>query len=155
MILNNSKFHPPGYIPTEQEHRIAYLTYQLQYIYYEYLLGINMVRTGKMKDDCRKDIDGTQSLVERELSYIDKMFAGWRDDGSNEVWEIRYPYEEFKKNHIEHLSEAHCGDCTCAPAPCLRCHAEELYKIPYTATWCKSCEFYLYKDCEHHKKEVK
>ena len=146
-----NKFHPPDYIPTEQEHKIAYLTHMLEDIFYDYLLCINMVRTGQMKDNTRKDIDGTESLIERNLKQIDKMFEKWRDEGKSELWELDYPYEKFKKDFSEYLKEEHCGDCICVPCTCMRCFAEYFYKLESTVTWCKSCEFYVNKSCDHSR----
>jgi len=60
--------------------------------------------------------------------------------------------KEFKKDHVGYLSEEHAGDCTCLPFPCSRCHAEDLYGIVSTFTWCKSCEFYCNKTCKCQEK---
>lgn len=152
-FFSKNNYHPADYIPTEQEHRVAYLIYMLDDIYYSYLLGINMVRTGKIRDDLRKNIDGTESLIEADLNCIDEMFKNWRDKGTKEIWEANYDYEQFKKDHLQFLAEAHFGDCTCQPSSCMRCRAESLYKIPLTATWCKSCEFQGGKFCVHGKEK--
>jgi hypothetical protein len=128
---------PPGYKPTEQEHRIAYLTSCLNLIYYDVCMGINMVRTGKTKDDLRKDIDGTPSMMERDLQWMDKIFEKWEEpgNGDKEVWEAQLDYDTFKRDQEGYLEEAHCGDCTSVAMTCMRCYSEGLYKIPYTATW--------------------
>lgn len=125
---------PVAHVPTEQEHKIAYLTYVLDSVFYDYLLCINRVRTGKTKDDLRKNIDGTESLVERTLKSIDEIFEKHQDN--KKVWESWCDYEDFKKTWgMECLSSMHCGDCIAFPASCDRCTAELIYGIPCSATW--------------------
>lgn len=142
--MNAKDIHPPAYVPTEQEHRIAYLTFMLRDIVYDSLLSIHMIRTGKMKESAARSIEG-------ELKYFDDhLFDKWKDDGTKEAWECLRDYDEFKKNHTQDLAGKHCGDCTYCSAPCSRCQAEELYKIPSTVTWNGGHEGYKLL-CEYDK----
>ena len=144
-------FNPPSVAPTEEQHKIAYLTYMLEDIFYNYLLGINMVRTGKLSDNMREKIDGTKSLIEQDLKCIDAMFEKYSET-NKPIWETIYSFEDFKREISSSLHEPHCGDCTCVCAPCCRCQAEELYKIPSTVTWCR-CLFYKdkHQKCKEHQ----
>jgi hypothetical protein len=126
---------PPIKMPTEEQHKIAWLTWHLNDIYYDDLLGINMVRTQTMRDDLRKNIDGTPSLIERDLQILDSKFDKWRKSGDKEIWEVIYSFDKFKQDKEADLSDIHCGDCTAVPSPCLRCHAEDLYNLPNSRSW--------------------
>jgi hypothetical protein len=141
-----SKFKPPAYVPTEQEHKIAYLSWALDDVYYNDLLRINMYRTGKLTNSSAEE----PTKVEAVLVSFDELFDKWRKSGNKEVWELFWPYEEFKTHHTEALADEHCGDCTCVPCPCSRCSAETLYNVPSTVTWC-SCEFHGQPKCDKCK----
>ena len=96
-----SKYHPPDYIPTERENRIAFLHYALSI------------------------------------------------DDFGRMWLGQFTYQNFKDKWLPVLQEEHCGDCVCVPSSCSRCWAEHIYQLQSTVTWCKSCEFLKFKDCEH------
>jgi hypothetical protein len=131
-----NKIHPPAHIPTEQEHRIAYLTSCLNDIFYGDLMEINLFRTGKFLN-VAKNASSITSQIEPALRHVDKIFEKWEEDGDKEIWENMIDYEKFKIDCLKYLSGYHCGDCTAVAASCMRCYAEDLYKIPYTANWNK------------------
>ena len=120
-----SIIRPPAYVPTEQEHKIAYLTYMLDYITCESLLSVWMSRNGQLKEEY-----GKQELD----SLLSGLFDNW-DKSGNQPWECLRGYNDFKQQYVIDLAEAHCGDCVCVSCPCSRCWAEDRYKIPNTATW--------------------
>jgi hypothetical protein len=125
---------PSVYTPTEQEHRVAYLNCVLETIVYDYLLSIQMIKDGKMKDDMREK-DGIKSYSKYELDNLLKgLFEKW-GDSEKEAWENLVDYDKFKQSMIENLSDFHCGDCISAPMTCVRCHAEDSYGIKNTVTW--------------------
>lgn len=117
--------NPPGHQPTEEEFRIAYLTYVLQYLCYELLLD----------------------MQPQDVKIIENMFCGDEDD-EREVWERKFPYEDFRKRYLKYLRSEHHGDCICQAITCTRCLAEELFNIPSTVDWCR-CYFYKYDDHKH------
>lgn len=149
--MGNDIFHPPTYIPSDQEHKLAYRKYMLESIFYDYLLGINMARGGKF-GKMRSDQPTDAEYIEKELSYIDTRFNKWRDAGEGkDVWEYFRSFEDFKKWSADAFSGPHDGDCVKQPAPCSRCHMEEFYELQSTVIWC-SCIFYKNKTCEKCKK---
>lgn len=71
--------NPPGHQPTEEEFRIAYLTYVLQYLCYELLLD----------------------MQPQDVKIIENMFCGDEDD-EREIWERKFPYEDFRKRYLKY-----------------------------------------------------
>lgn len=133
MVIN--KFHPPVYIPTEQEHKIAYLKDSLENFSDTVLSLFN------------PDWDKYENIKAAAKIDIQKRIDKYRKDGTP-IWKSGPTYEDFKELHSQALSEEHCGDCTLQSAPCSRCWSESLYEITSTATWCSSCEFQNSKYCD-------
>lgn len=44
----------------------------------------------------------------------------------------------FHRVYVDGLSDSHAGDCTAFACSCMRCHAEEMFKVPDTAIWNKA-----------------
>lgn len=132
------RIQPPPYKPTEQEHKIAYLTHMLDEICWSYLLSIKMRKKDYDTYDLGKKyqrfggrfLNSKQEVLEDMMYELQDFFdrAFKEDAGENEPWENILPYEEFKQTWGgEYLAEPHQGDCIAFPAPCVRCHAEEKY----------------------------
>jgi hypothetical protein len=137
MNLTSEQLKPPAYVPTEQEHRIAYLKQVLETVVYDTLLPLHMGREG---DIVALTPERRAEEVEEWLGVIDGWFKRWEDGDPNKtLWELVFPYDSFKARMISNLADRHGGDCIYAPSSCVRCYAEELYEILPTATWCKEC----------------
>lgn len=127
-----ARLNPPVGIITEEQHRKAYT---------KYVLGrldntlFSLAYHYKQKDDPTKMGNGFThaEMLDNELKYIAKKSDEWK--GQMEFYESWYPFEDFMKVWAVELVEPHCGDCTAVASPCSRCHAEEFYSIPNTATW--------------------
>jgi len=120
--LDNHPICPPPHIPTEQEHRIAWLTYCLERITDE-LMGVWLVRNGGIKNT-------TEDFYLKPL--LKGLFDGYDDV---DCWEKLHPYELFKKSYGADLASMHNGDCVACAITCSRCYAETLYKLDSTITW--------------------
>ena len=131
---------PESYVPTDIEHKAAYRLWLLQRIVDDYLLGINMARKGHFGEGLDPE------YAERELALLLSKLFDKEPSSDDEFWETMHSFDEFKKNHIRYLSEAHMGDCVCLPCSCSRCHAEQLYAVPLTATWSKHEGSALYRE---------
>ncbi len=131
----NHVIHPPAYKPTELEHRAAYLKWCLQDIVWENLLFIDMCRRGMFDNHPSLKTDPKVLAEERLQELLGGLFPVEDKDG--EPWERRFPFEKFKVAHEGYLAEAHCGDCVAVACACARCQTEDLYKVPFTATWDK------------------
>ncbi len=136
--MTHHPIHPPGHMPTEVEHRAAYYLWVLKDIVYDSLLAIHMARTGQFGPVGSASKEGEDAYAERRLQELLKSLFDSDKESKNpewESWEHRWPYEKFKADWGSALVDSHCGDCTAVAAPCLRCHAEDLYGVPGTATW--------------------
>jgi hypothetical protein len=144
---NNPKYNPPGYVPTETEHKAAYRKMWLERILDDLTL-IKLLRQNRIEPR-----NGPKT-VEDCLEKFDKMFTKWEENPDVDIWEAIYPYEEFEKASIAALNDFHEGSCICDPCACFRCYNEELYDIPSSVTWHK-CDFYLTEEskCEECRKE--
>ena len=127
MISAKERIQPLAYQATEIEHRCAYYRYLLENICDDILLEVDMASRGELKN----------TILEDSLKIIYKWYKKWREpeNANKEAWEVLRDYEEFKKNSIIDLSDAHCGDCVYIPTTCMRCYSERLYDIPNTTTW--------------------
>jgi hypothetical protein len=121
-----SILQPPAFVPTEQEHRIAYLTCVLNNVF-DYLFEFNFY----------KKIENKPDLAERALHRLINNTLGKaeKNDEKEHDWEYLLDYEEFKTSWGGSLSEMHGGDCTFFSGPCVRCHAEAIYSLKNSATW--------------------
>lgn len=119
---------PPPYAPTEKEHQLAYYKYMMDRVIYDELYGIQLDREGFPEKIGKPSVDYVKELD----NLLDKLFVNDRD---KEPLEKLHPYDKFKEWQLESLSDMHCGDCVAVPSSCMRCHAEDLYDIPDTATW--------------------
>ena len=61
----------------------------------------------------------------------------------------------FHTAYVDGLSDEHGGDCTAFPVSCMRCHAEEMFSIPYTARWGKSKGNSMIMRIINYQKEMK
>ncbi len=53
----------------------------------------------------------------------------YNDEGGKENSKIDKRVDEIMEYYVEALMDSHCGDCTCVPSSCDKCHAEELLGI--------------------------
>lgn len=56
----------------------------------------------------------------------------YNEEGGKENSKIDQRIDEIMEYYIDALKNAHCGDCTCVPSACDKCHAEELLGIHTT-----------------------
>ena len=83
--------------------------------------------TPKSGDQSRRYFELAQAVAHRALDITET-------DDDQEPWAAIAPrFDEFTTG----LAEAHTGDCTAVACPCLRCHAERLYRLPSTVSWNK------------------
>ncbi len=83
--------------------------------------------TPKPGDQAQRYFEFAQAVANRALDIADT-------DDDLEPWAAIAPrFDEFTAG----LKEPHTGDCTAVACPCLRCHAELLYRLPSTVTWGK------------------
>lgn len=66
------------------------------------------------------------------MNTINEKMDNMTDD--DEYWDVFAPNFNYIKDG---LKEQHAGDCTAIACTCIRCLAESMYKIDYTANWSK------------------
>lgn len=137
---------PPVYKPSENELVVAKAKYVFEnvlwsIIYYttEYF---KIVEGESNKNEMKKEM--IKKEVERYIEKWNKGMEVWSDDV--EFWDAFLPQDWFQRAFIDSLSDTHMGDCTGFPSTCMRCHAEELFNIPNTATWSGKSEGYRLHD---------
>lgn len=130
--------HPPAPAITEDQHKIAYYKYLLDYIVNENLLMADMCRQyqGNLAHLFTPE-EGTKSINR----LLDQLFKEQpNEDPSTEAWERIKTFEAFKKQSIECFNDPHGGDCTAVAASCIRCWVEDLYGFASTVTWANKHE---------------
>lgn len=132
------KLNPPAYQPTDDEIALAKARYafenEIWEVVYYLKMYIDCLEGNEMKHPYNKE--NVEKYAKNALKEWDEALNKWNDD--NDIWDCFISAEWFKAAYIDSLSDFHGGDCTAFPASCPRCHAEAMFKIPYTATWGKS-----------------
>lgn len=132
------KLCPPAYQPSPEEISLAKARYAFdneiwQTVYYLELY-INSLEGKEVKFPYTKE--SVEKEAKKALVDWHESLKKWNDD--NELWDCFVDEEWFKIVYIYGLSDQHSGDCTAFACSCSRCHAEGIFKIPYTANWSKS-----------------
>jgi hypothetical protein len=145
--------HPPPYVPTEQEHKLAYMKWMLERIVWDELLGIDMLRGDLLKKTVKPTVKqrlglDPQEWEKRLQSLLDRLFRPEKEHAPDaDAWENLLRFEDFKAESTKDLAGYHCGDCVAVACACIRCHLEDLYEIPSTVTWNGKHEgWYLYRE---------
>jgi hypothetical protein len=102
---------------------------------------------------CKIELDDFDKRILRKNVYIDMLEdiiidakdhleeAGGNYDKAVKILDTRFSDELTKEldekvqEHLEELNGCHAGDCTCAPASCLKCWAEEFAEVPDYWHW--------------------
>jgi hypothetical protein len=106
-----------------------------------------------------KDIEGWIKIRDPETTKRDAISMAkivWNKMQSQtddqEDWDIIDP--SFQKYVVEALSDMHGGDCTAVACSCMRCHAEGVFKVPYTANWDKGTGYKMEQEFLNLKKKL-
>jgi hypothetical protein len=84
----------------------------------------------KIKVEELQDRLGSVQMSLEDGEYLDrakKMAYSFEDFEENGVLNKRI--DKLFNWYVEALKDTHCGDCTCAPASCIKCRAEEILGI--------------------------
>jgi len=68
---------------------------------------------------------GWMHLNDKDEKWYDPKKA--RDELDHEYWysdKFKARIQELADHYVEELKSTHCGDCTCVPMSCSKCHAE-------------------------------
>lgn len=136
--VNEDKLSPPPYQPSNHEIELAKARYAIEDEIWEIVhslsLYISFLKGEELKYPYTKEI--LTKNANRALETWNTAMDNWKD--GVDLWNVLIDTEWFKEVYIDSLDSLHCGDCTAFPASCSRCHAEGMFKIPYTANWSKS-----------------
>lgn len=138
------KIIPPAYQPSKEEISLAAARYAMEYSVWETIYYMRMhidILNGK-EPSFPYTKESIQKSYENALKDWDEGLEKWTDD--NEMWECLVDMDWFEKVYVGSLSDMHSGDCTAFACTCSRCHAETVFKIPYTANWGKSEGYKIY-----------
>lgn len=136
---------PPAYIPTENEIKLAKYNYAMENNIYDILSAFSnfykLIQEEKSQgivfDDEHKSGYYTKKeiLKEAQEAMVDWQTAleKWDDD----LLDTFVDKDWFHTCYTSSLSDIHCGDCTAVASSCMRCHAEERFKLENTAKWGK------------------
>lgn len=85
----------------------------------EEIISVNVYMSGAIKlDEGYKDLE---DYGKKEIKRLSEMFD---DDGIDQ--EVEHQFDWMIKELEQH---DHCGDCTCVPTSCGKCHAEHILGI--------------------------
>lgn len=93
-----------------------------------------------LKPMCGKNVDGVYvpnpSEPDKAIKYLEYGEKDWYEtwygekEGEADTTHMtrmeRIMNDPYVKCMIDALEEEHCGDCTCVPSSCVRCHAEDV-----------------------------
>lgn len=131
---NEERLNPPVYQPSKDEIALAKARYVMEEKVWDIVYCLEQyidILEGKeaqypyTKESITKEAKDSLELWNTAL------------DKNIDIWDALVSPEWFKSAYIDTLSEGHGGDCTALPGSCMRCHAEGMFKIPYTANWSK------------------
>lgn len=142
--MHEEKLNPPAYMPHSNEVMIAKARYAMQENVWDMMYNlenyIGYLETKELpKGYTEQEL---ASEAKRSLKKWHSALDQW--DDSKDIWDGLVEDEWFVRAFVNPLSEVHGGDCTAMAASCCRCHAEELFKIPFTANWTKHEGYALY-----------
>jgi len=155
---NEEILNPPAYQPTEHEIKLAKARYAMENNIWEMmhsLIQYHELNNGK-EPSFPYTKEGIENEAKNAIEKWNKIMNKW--DNEDDVIEAFVNDEWFQKCYVSGLSEIHSGDCTAFPSSCQRCHSEELFRIPNSATWKGKHEGYrlwaeFSADIDKHKKE--
>lgn len=135
--VNEEILNPPHFVPTKNDIALAKARYVLEEVVWSLIHDLQMyiesLEGKEMKFPYTKE--GVAKEAHYELEKWDKAMDKWND--SENLWDALVDEKWFKMAYIDGLSEIHGGDCTAFACSCQRCHAEGMFKIPFTANWGK------------------
>lgn len=150
---NEDILRPPAYIPTENEILLAKARYAMEEHVYSIFFDMQNYISFLEGKELPKHYD--EKMIKKNYDYSvakwDKAMSKW--DDCNELFEAFVDDDWFKKCYIESLSDIHMGDCTAFPSSCMRCHAEEIFRIPNTVNWGKHEGYKLFSQYSQDIKE--
>ena len=137
-----AKLMPPAPDLDEKDVTIAHARYAMNSLLWDYMY--DMILYLKYLDNPEdKEIEGWIKIRDAEKTKKDAISSAnviWKKIQSQtddqEDWDAISP--NFKRHVLSSLSDMHGGDCTAVACSCQRCHAEGVFKVPYTADWDKS-----------------
>lgn len=123
----------------EKDHKLAHMRTVWEELEYDFLDLIDLVKTLNDSDykpliTSNKDFEQLKKDSLEVIIRIEKMM-----DRPDDVEWFETDGDYFTKHlrpEIEN-SEMHAGDCTAVPASCMRCIAEDRYRLPSSVTWSK------------------
>lgn len=132
---------PPPPELDEKDIKIAHARHAMNDLIWDYMY--DMVLYLKYLDDpTDKEIEGWIKIRDADRTRTDAISSAkaiWnkiqKQTDDEEDWDVVAP--DFKKHILNSLSDIHGGDCTAFASTCMRCHAEGVFKVPYTANWSK------------------
>ena len=92
--------------------------------YEEMIFSAHFTITDRLKDLGSLKARSLEEAVTAARDMLDPKY--WCSDGPSEL-DARV--EELLQHYMAELKGSHCGDCTCVPMSCSKCHAEELLGI--------------------------
>lgn len=135
--VNEEILNPPHFVPTKKDIDLAKARYVLEEtvwnIIHDLQMHIHSLEGKEMTFPYTKE--GVAKEAHYELEKWDKDMNKWQEDQN--LWDVLVDEKWFNTCYVEPLSEIHGGDCTAYACSCPRCHAEGMFKIPFTANWGK------------------
>jgi hypothetical protein len=154
-----AKLMPPAPELDEKDITIAHARYAMNSLIWDYMYDMviylkwlenpenDEVRGWiKIRDDNKIKDDAIQSanILWKKIHDL--------DDDKHEDWDRIEP--KFREHILGSLSDMHGGDCTAVACSCMRCHAEETFKVPYTANWSKGEGYKMEQEFLNLKKKL-
>ncbi len=155
---NEDILNPPAYQATENEIKLAKARYAMENNIWEMIHSL--IQYHELKNGKEPSFPYTEKIIEDNakgaIEKWNKAMNKW--DGEDDIIEAFVNNEWFQMCYVSGLSEIHSGDCTAFPSSCQRCHSEELFRIPNTATWKGKHEGHrlwaeFSADMDQHRKE--
>ncbi len=138
-----NKIKPPSYAPTDDEIKLAHARHAFE----SDIMTIvdDLVNYYHYRETQECPLGVTPEQIKQHASIAVKLWNESIDhwDFDSDFWELFVTTDKFN-TWIEALDTVHCGDCISVPATCIRCYAEDLFKIPNTANWDKSTGYKLF-----------
>lgn len=148
-----SILQPPKPELDEKDIQIAHARHSYDSLIWDYLHDM-MIYIKYLKDPNDPAVKGYTDTPEKV-----KRFKGYAESSTEYIWNRIHDYEipdevedwerldpNFKPNILDSLEDMHGGDCTAMACTCMRCYAEGVFKLPYTATWSKHEGYKLFQE---------
>lgn len=136
---------PPAYQPSSEEIALAKARYVFENNIWEifYYLGLYIDFLEGKSLSFPDTEENVKKRAKASINFWEKSLEKW--DDNNNIWDCFLSDEWFKAAYVDGLSDTHGGDCTAYAGSCMRCHAEQMFKIPYTANWDKHKGYKMYQ----------